>query len=201
MEKQLLVSLGREFGSGGHEIAQRIAEEFGIAYYDHNILDHMYENDEELIRFMKKYDEKRANPFLNRRVRGHSSSLEENLAMREFEFIEKKANEGESFVIVGRCGETILRDFPCHVSFFVLGDMYDKIRRVEERYQVTEKEAINKIQRHDRHRKKFHNEYSDTKWGDSRGYDLCVNVSRLGLDGTTELLASYIRQWMKILEK
>ena len=199
MEKQLLVSLGREFGSGGHEIAQKIAEEFGIPYFDHNILDHMYEHDEELIEMMKKYEEKRANPFLNRRVRGHSSSLEENLAMREFEFIEQKANEGESFVIVGRCGETILREFPGHISFFVLGDMYDKICRVEEKYQLSEKESINKIMRHDRHRKKFHNEYSDTKWGDARGYDLCVNVSRLGLEGTTELLIQFIKKRMEII--
>ncbi|MBR1743088.1 MAG: cytidylate kinase-like family protein [Lachnospiraceae bacterium] len=200
MGKQLLISLGREFGSGGHKIAQRIAEEFSISYYDHNILDHMYENDEELIQMMKKYDEKKANPLLNRRVRGHSSSLEENLAMREFEFIEKKAEEGESFVIVGRCGETILREYPCHISFFVLGDIYDKIMRVQERCQVSEREAIEKIMRHDRHRKKFHNAYSDTKWGDARGYDLCVNVSRLGLDGTTEFLLQFIRQRMELMK-
>ena len=197
MEKQLLVSLGREFGSGGHKIAQRIAEEFGISYYDRNILDHMYEGNEVLAEEMKKYDEKRAHPLLNRRVRGHSSSLEENLAMREFEFIENKANEGESFVIVGRCGETILREHPNHISFFVLGDMYDKICHVKERCQVDEKEAIDKIFRHDRHRKKFHNAYSDIKWGDSRGYDLCINVSRLGIEGTAELLLEYIRQRME----
>lgn len=194
MGKQILISLGREFGSGGHKIAKKIAEELGIAYYDRNILDHMYEGNEELAEMMKKYDEKRAHPLLNRRVRGHSSSLEENLAMREFEFIEKKALDGESFVIVGRCGETILREFEGHISFFVLGDMYDKICRVKERCQIDERAAIDKIFRHDRHRKKFHNAYSDIKWGDSRGYDLCVNVSRLGLEGTTELLLQFIEK-------
>lgn len=199
MERQLLISLGREFGSGGHVIAKKMAENLGIEYYDRNILNAMFGDDQKLIERMEQCEEKTANPFLSRRVRGYTNSMEENLAMREFDFIREKAEEGNSFVIVGRCGEMLLKEYPVHISFFVLGDMPDKICRVQERCQLSEKDAIDKIARMDRIRKKFHNCYSDIKWGDSRGYDLCINVSRLGIDKTTEILLNFVEQRRELL--
>lgn len=194
MGRQLLISLGREFGSGGHVIAKKMAEKLGIEYYDRNILNTIFGDDQKLIEKMEQYEEKTANPFLSRRVGSYSNSVEENLAMKEFDFIREKAKEGSSFVIVGRCGEMLLKEYPVHISFFVLGDMQDKIHRVQERCQLSERDAIDKIIRSDRIRKKFHNRYSDIKWGDSRGYDLCINVSRLGIDKTTEILLDFVEQ-------
>lgn len=199
MEGQLLISLGREFGSGGHVIAKKMAEKLGIEYYDKNILKKMFGDDQKLIESLEQCEEKVANPFLSRRVRGHTNSMEENLAMQEFDFIRGKAKEGNSFVIVGRCGEMLLREYPVHISFFVLGDMHDKVCRVQERCQLSETDAMDKISRMDRKRKRFHNRYSDIKWGDSRGYDLCINVSRLGIDKTTEIMLGFVEQRRELL--
>lgn len=194
MSNQVLISLGREFGSGGHKIAQKIAERLGITYYDKNILDHMFGENTELAAKMKKYDEKHANPLLTRRVKGYSNSMEDILVEQQFEFIREKAEAGESFIIVGRCGETVLRDYRNHISIFVLGDLYDKVCHIQEWSNLNEKEALDEILRVDRIRKRYHNRHSDIKWGDSRGYDVCVNDTRLGIDGTTELLLSFIEQ-------
>ncbi len=194
MSKQVLISLGREFGSGGHKIAQKIAERLDITYYDKNILDHMFGEDTELAAKMKKYDEKHANPLLTRRVKGYSNSIEDILVEQQFEFIREKADAGESFIIVGRCGETVLRDYRNHISIFVLGDLYDKVCHIQEWSNLNEKEALDEILRVDRIRKRYHNRHSDIKWGDSRGYDICVNDTRLGIDGTTELLLAFIEK-------
>lgn len=192
MEKQLIVAIGREYGSGGHEIGERIAKKLGISFVDRSMLDEMFAHTGKHKDKMEKYEEDVAKPFLHKHVRGFTNSIEENLAEAQFEYIREKAASGESFVIVGRCGEEVLRGNKNMVSIFVLGDMYDKIQRVMKKYALQEKDAIDKINRHDRKRKKYHNTYSDFKWGDSRGYDLCVNSSKLGVEGTAEMLCHYI---------
>ena len=199
MEGQILISLGREFGSGGHKIAQELAKRLDIEYYDENILDKMFGEESDLANEMRDYDERKPNPFLFRRVRGYSSSMEEILAEYIFDFVRGKADNGESFIVVGRCGDVILRDYKRHISFFVLGDMYDKIIRVSDRCQLSEREAINEIQRMDRMRKKFHNKYSEIKWGDSRGYDLCINISRLGVEGSADVLFDFIKRRLEMI--
>ena len=192
MEKQLIVAIGREFGSGGHEIGEIIAKKFGISFVDRSMLDEMFALSGKHRDEMEKYEEDVSKPFLHKHVRGFTNSIEENLAEAQFEYIMKKAEAGESFVIVGRCGEAVLRGNEHLVSVFVLGDMYDKIQRVMKKYNLPEREAIEKINRHDRKRKRYHNTYSDFKWGDSRGYDLCVNSGKLGVPGTADMLCQYI---------
>ena len=192
MEKQLIVAIGREFGSGGHEIGERIAKQLNISFVDRSMLDEMFSGNGKHKEQIEKYEEDVAKPFLHKHVRGFTNSIEENLAEAQFEYIREKAASGESFVIVGRCGEAVLRGNKNLVSVFVLGDMYDKIHRVMDKYSLPERDAIEKINRHDRKRKRYHNTYSDFKWGDSRGYDLCINSSKLGVRGTAEMLCKYI---------
>ncbi len=192
MEKQLIVAIGREFGSGGHEIGERIAKQLNISFVDRSMLDEMFSGNGKHKEQIEKYEEDVAKPFLHKHVRGFTNSIEENLAEAQFEYIREKAASGESFVIVGRCGEAVLRGNENLVSVFVLGDMYDKIHRVMDKYSLPERDAIEKINRHDRKRKRYHNTYSDFKWGDSRGYDLCINSSKLGVRGTAEMLCKYI---------
>ena len=82
------------------------------------------------------------------------------------------------------------------ISIFILGDKECKTKRVMEVYDISKEEARKKMERHDVYRKQYHNSYCDSKWGDSRSYDLCVNSSRLGIDGTVAMLADYIRARM-----
>ena len=119
------------------------------------------------------------------------------MAKRQFNYLRKEANEGDSFVVVGRCSEHILREYDGLIPIFILGDEDTKIKRVMERRNFTEKEAKAALARHNRLRERYHNSYCEGKWGDSRCYDVCINSSRLGLDGTVKILEDYIRGRME----
>ena len=112
----------------------------------------------------------------------------------QFEYLKKKAAAGDSFVVVGRCAETVLKDCEVLTSIFVLGDHDKKLARVMEVYGLNEKDAKVKMTRHDRNRKAYHNRHSEGKWGDSRLYDLCINSSTLGMDKTVEVLEQYLQK-------
>ena len=193
MSKQMIISIGREFRSGGHVIAEKLAELFDIPLYVNNLLCHIAEEKEMDHDSIKKYDEKPKNKFLYRKVSGYSSSPEENIANMQFEYIRRMAEEGKSFVIVGRCAETKLRDFPALISIFVLGRKEEKIRRVMEKFNLDEDSAKQLMQREDWKKKSYHNYYCKGKWGDARNYDLTVDSGRLGVDRTVDFLADYIK--------
>lgn len=192
MGNQIIISVSREFGSGGHEIAELIAKDMGLTLYDRALLDKVAEEKGMKPELVKKYDEKPRNPLLSRRVGEHSNSIAENIAEMQFEYIKNKAESGESFVIVGRCAETVLKSYPGLISIFVLSDRDEKIVHTMEKYQLNKQEAVLKMNRHDRNRKSYHNRHSNFKWGDSRGYDICINSSRLGWEGTAQALEHYI---------
>ena len=192
MEKQLIISVGGEYGSGGHEIAEKLSGHYGIQLFDHNLLDEIAAKKNLNMEHLKGLDERRKNPLSSRTVRGFSSSPEENLLYLQFDFLRDKADSGESFVIVGRCSETILKQYDSLISIFVLGDRDKKIERVMRLYQLTESQAVRKIREKDMKRRRYHNSFCDKKWGDSRNYDISLNSSKLGIDGTVELLTDYI---------
>lgn len=196
MEKQIIISIGREFGSKGHLIAEKIAKDFEIAFYDRNLLDAIAEEKDMNAEHLEKYDERPRNRILSRNVNGHSNSMEDHLVQMQFEFLQKKAESGESFVIVGRCARTALKDYDNVISIFVLGDKEDKMAHVMEKFNLSEKEALMKMMRHDKTRKAYHNRYSEYKWGDSRGYDLCINSSKLGMEKTAQLIEEYVKERM-----
>ena len=180
MDGQMIISVGREFGSGGHVIAEALAKRFGLPLYDSNLLEHIAQEKNIDHTELKKYDEKPKNRLLSRTVRGYSNSAQENIAYMQFDYLKKKAESGESFVVVGRCAETKLKGFPGLISFFILGDKEKKAERVMKVYGVSRDEAL-------------HNYYCRGKWGDSRNYDFSINSSRLGIDGTVTMLEEYIR--------
>ena len=197
MGKQLIISVGREFGSGGHVIAEELARRFELPLYDNNLLEHIAEEKEISHESLKKYDERPKNRLFSRTVRGYSNSMQENLANMQFEFLKKKAAAGESFVIVGRCSETVLKGFDGLVTIFVLGDPEVKAERIREVYGVSEEEARRMMKREDWNRKSYHNYYCKGKWGDSRNYDFSINSSRLGIEKTADMLETCIRARME----
>lgn len=196
MAEQTIVAIGREYGSAGHEIAERIAKDFALKLYDRSILEEIASHMNTDAEAIEKYDEQPRNVILSRRVGHHTNSMEEILAEMQFEFIRKKAQKGESFVIVGRCAESVLKGTKGLITIFVSGNRESKIQRVMEKYHLSEAEAIAKMMRHDKKRKQYHNLYSEGKWGDSRYYDMCINSSPLGVEGTLKILEDYIRARM-----
>lgn len=193
MEKRLILSVGREFGSGGHVIAEALARRFELDLYDNNLLEHIAEEKSVGGDTLKKYDERPKNRLFSRTVRGYSNSIQENIAGMQFDYLKKLAEDGKSFVVVGRCSETILKDYEGFISIFVLGDREVKRERIMRLYRLSAEEAEHMMSRKDWERKSYHNYYCKVKWGDSRNYDLSINSSRLGIDRTVDMLETYIR--------
>ena len=194
MGKQLIISVGREFGSGGHEIAEMLAKKFDLKLYDKNLLQNIAQEKEVDAQNIEKYDEVPRNMLLSRTVKGYSNSMEENVAQMQFDYLKRKAKEGESFVVVGRCSEVILKDNPALISIFVGGDYDSKVERIMRVYKMSRPEAESFMVRQNKKRKGYHNYYCKEKWGDSRNYDITVNSSKLGEAETAELLVDYINK-------
>lgn len=192
MDNQLILSIGREFGSGGHEIAQKLADIYNLPLYDHNLLDEIASAGSFNSQDLKKFDEVKRNKLLSRTVRGFNNSPEQNVAFLQFEYLKQKADAGESFVVVGRCAETVLKGNRGLISIFILGDMEQKIKRIAEIYHLSEAKAEKLALEKDKKRKHYHNSYCSGKWGDSRNYDISVNSSRLPLEDTIRILSQYI---------
>ena len=114
--------------------------------------------------------------------------------MMQFDFLRDKAESGESFVVVGRCSESVLQDFEGLISIFIIGDREAKIRRVENVRGFSRKAAEEAIARHDKTRRDYHNHYCDIKGGDARHYELCMNSSKLGLERTIDFIETYIKE-------
>ena len=193
MEKQLIISIGREFGCGGHVIAEALARKFALPLYDNNLLDQIAEEKNVGQEQLRKYDERPRNKLFSRTVRGYSNSMQENVANMQFDFLKRKAASGESFVVVGRCAETVLKGYDGLISIFVLGDKDAKLKRIKKLYRLSEEDARHLIDREDWQRKSYHNYYCKCKWGDSRNYDLSINSSRLGIERTVDMLETYTR--------
>lgn len=193
MAEQMIISISREYGSCGHEIAELVAKELGIALYDRNLLDAVADEMDMSADKLRKFDEKPRNIFMTRSVNGHSNAMEDVVAQMQFEYLQKKAAEGESFVVVGRCGETALKEYKNLIKVFVMGDKQCKIDHIMKKFSLSEDEAETKMNRHDARRKAYHNSYSDNKWGDSRGYDLCVSSSKAGVQSTAKVIVDYIK--------
>ena len=195
MKDQIIITMGREHGSGGHYIADMIARELGIKLYDKDSIESEIVSEgysEELIRRM---DEKPVNFFASRRIGRFSNSLEVNVAEKTFAMLRDKAANGESFLIIGRCGDQVLKGNPNMLSIFICGNQQAKVGRVMEKKGLSAEDAIEEIKEVDRSRKSYHNYYCDTKWGDARGYDLVVNSGKLGIEKTVDTLVNYVRAY------
>ena len=196
MKQQIIVTLGREHGSGGHYIADMISRELGIKLYDKDSIEQEIASagySEEMIR---KADEKPVNFFASRRIGKYSNSIEVNVAERTFAMLREKAAAGESFLIIGRCGEQVLKDNPNMISVFICGGPEFKLARVMEKMGLDAEQAIDEIKSVDRSRKNYHNYYCNTKWGDARGYDMTIKSDVLGCEETAKMLIAYIRSFM-----
>ena len=117
------------------------------------------------------------------------------------EHIQELADSGESFVVLGRCSDFILRSNPNAVHLFIAGKPDVKRRRLMEEKSLTADQAAQEMRRVDRDRKAYHNYYCDTKWGDARGYDLVVNSGKLGIEKTVDTLVTYVRAYQAQNEK
>lgn len=193
MSEQLIISVSREYGSGGHIIAAKLAEEFHLPLYDYNLLSKIASERNLDHGRLKKYDESPKNKLFSRNVRGYSNSPEEIIANLQFDFLREEAESGKSFVVLGRCAEAVLQDYSCMIPIFILADDEYKIERTMHSKNISREEAELLVIRHNKKRRDYHNYHCTVKWGDSRHYDISINSGKLGLDKTTDLLTDYIK--------
>lgn len=198
MEKQLVISIGREFGSGGYQIGKKLAEKLGYEFFDRNLLDELACKMGVDTNDLSKYDEKPKSFFFSRTVRGMSNSPEQNIAELQFALLKSKAADGDSFVVVGRCADEIFDGLAEVVSVFICADEKDKIKEVTEVFNISDNEAKKKCIRHDKKRRAYHDYFCKKPWGQIGTYDLCLNSSVLGIDGTVDVIVDYVK---KILAK
>lgn len=198
MEKQIIITVGRESGSGGHAIAKKVAELMGISCYDKKKLVEGTAKLSGLNRnYVKKLDEKPVGFPFSGRIGSYEESPESNVARKTFDYIRRIAESGESCVIVGRCADSVLAGNPNVLRVFVVGDADKKTKRIAKIQQISIEEAEAERKETDRFRRAYHNFYSDTKWGDSRAYDLIINSSRLGIQGTAEIIIQFAQAYLE----
>lgn len=204
MDKQIIISIGREYGSAGHEIARKLAEKLEIPFYDRNLLDEFADQKDVDADLLAKYDEKPRRFFFSRTVpvrgQNYSNSPAQNVADIQFALLKGKAYDDDSFVVCGRCADEILKEFPGHFSVFITADYDAKVRRVMEKRNMSEKEAKKHIEKHDRTRRAYHDYFCKSKWGHASSYDLCINSTTLGIDGCVDMLYDFVRHFEEHLK-
>ena len=189
--RNIVITIAREYGSGGRYIGKLVAEKLGIKLYDKEFVKKVAEETGLSEEFIKNNEQKRdALADLNNGYYFGLNNADE-LFLKESEIIKNTA-EKESCVIVGRCADEILAYNPNLVSVFITGDRESKIARVMDREGLDRKQAINKMKRMDKIRKTYHNFYCRNKWGDSRGYDICINTGKTDFDTAKNMVVECV---------
>ena len=152
-DRQVIIAVGREYGSGGHEIAKMIAERMNLPFYDRNLLSEVAREKGIDVSAIEKYDESPRRAFVSQTVRGYSNAPEDGLANMEFDYIRAMASRGDSFVIVGRCADAILAGNKGLITIFVTADDDRKIERISRIVNVSEAEAARMIRAKNKKRK------------------------------------------------
>ena len=195
--KKKIITISREFGSGGRFIGERIAKKLGIAYYDKNIISRIAEQSglsPEYIQEKAELSPKKglfAYAFAGRDITG--KSVEDILYEEQRKIILKLAEE-ESCVIIGRNADFILKDRKDVLNIFIHGNEKEKAERICKLYDVTEKEAVKMMSDIDKRRMANYNFYTDQKWGKATNYTLTLNSSELGYEMCEKIIMEFVEE-------
>lgn len=200
----MIICIGREFGSGGHEIGREIAEKLGLELYDRNLIDKAAEKMVTMPKkVLEKAEEKKHNPWLhqvwydvpNKELNGMTAN--DMLYLAYNSIIRELAEKGDC-VFVGRCADYILEQAEIkHISLFIAAPFEWRVKRKMEQLSITEKEATTLVRKKDKDRKAYYGYYTGRSWGRPRNYDLCINSSKLGIEKTAEKLVQMVRELEK----
>ena len=191
-----IITIGRQFGSGGKEIGIRVAKELGIPFYDKEILQETAKKSGLCEKILENFDERPKSLLYSIAMdsymfalpgTGAGDSLEQQVYLATFNTIRQIARKGPC-VIIGRCADYALADDPNHLSIFIHAPLEDRIRRVAERQNLPPEKARSVITKTDKRRASYYEYYSSQRWGAVDSYDFCLNSSYLGLSGTVELI-------------
>ena len=194
-----VITITRQYGSGGREIGERLAKELGIEFFDNKLLDIAAESSGIHRNHFEENDEKRTNSFLYLLSTTYGSGgvpFDDTLFFAQHNTIRKLASEQEC-LIMGRCADYALRDFAGVLNIFVCAPLEQRVKRAVEVYGIEQKHAENYVKRIDKQRISYYNYYTDKRWGQPQNYQLCIDSSVLGIDGTVDLIKNFVEMYYK----
>ncbi len=202
-----IITIGRQFGSAGREIGKLVAEHYSIPFYDKDLLTRAAKESGFCEEMIEVHDERPTNSFLYNLVMdtysfGYNASsfvdmpISHKIFLAQFDTIKKIADEGPC-VIVGRCADYALLDRDNVINLFIYADIKSRTDRIMKRFDLNEQKAKDMISKKDKQRQSYYNYYSSKKWGHADSYDLCINSSLLGIEGTKDLIIQTIDDFEK----
>lgn len=207
MDNNLIISIGRQFGAGGRGVGKLLAQKLGIEYFDKELITLAAQEfgfDSELL---EKADEK-SSPISGNILQWIESIIPGEFFTKNYLSSDtlfeiqsnaiRKLAEERSCVIVGRCSDYVLRNNPNCISIFLHSTEEDRVQRICERSGMSQQDALNQIHTEDRRRAAYYNFYSDKTWGDAATYSLCIDVSKVGIEGATEMTIEYLKKAHKL---
>lgn len=207
-KSNLIITIGRQYGSAGYEIGKKLASDLGVKLYDKEMLKRAAKETGLCEELFETHDEKPTNSFLYSLVMdtyslGFSSGtyadmpINHKVFLAQFDTIKKIAEE-ESCVMVGRCADYALEDYENVINIFIYADLDRRIRRVAREFDISDAKAKDIIVKNDKKRAGYYNYYTNKEWGEAKCYDLCINSAKLGVDGAVELIKQYIETRQQI---
>ena len=197
MSKPLIITIGREYGSGGHEIGEKVASRLGIPCYDKKLIQMAAEKSGLSDEFIEQHEQRSNNAFFASLAASASYStgffspqhlpLSESIFIAEAQTIREIADR-ESAVIVGRCADYVLAGRENTINLFIFAPEGDRVKRIMRLYQLSEADAMKRIATSDKERGNHDFRYTDHKWGRAQNYDLSINSSLMGIDKTVEMI-------------
>ncbi len=196
-----VITIGRQFGSGGREIGRLLAEKYGIPFSDKELLEESSKHSGICEDLFVRHDESVSNSFIYSLVMGTypmnsdgrlnpEMPLNQRIFLAQFDTIKKLGQT--PCVIVGRCADYVLSERKNKVSVFVTGDMHERKRRIAERYDIEKTKIEDFIRKTDKRRANYYEYYTDRKWGIAKNYDLCLNSSLVGIEGAVKLISDFV---------
>ncbi|MBR5337305.1 MAG: cytidylate kinase-like family protein [Lachnospiraceae bacterium] len=200
-----VITIGRQFGSDGRAIGEKLSKEYGIPFYDKEILVRASKESGLCEELFKDNDEKKSGSFLfslamDSSFLGYGAGfstgevempLSQKIFLAQFDTIKNIAHEGPC-IIVGRCADYVLEEEPNLVSVFIHASFEDRVRRVMERDSLPEKKAINAVMKNDKERMSYYNYYTNNRWGDANNYNLSIDSGLIGIDGCVDVIRKYV---------
>ena len=198
--ERIIISIGRQYGSGGREIGKRLAKEFNIDFYDKELITLAAKESGFSEEILKENDENHNGSFLYSLVMGtytggNNLPLNHKLFLAQFDTIKKLAEE-KSCVIIGRCADYALEYNPNCVKVFIHADIDSRIKRAIEEYGVSPDKVEEVIKKTDKKRESYYNFYTGKKWGLMENYDITINSSFSGIDGAVRVIADMVKEKM-----
>ncbi len=198
MNDRLIINVGRQFGSGGKLVAMELGRLLGINVYDNELISKAAQVSGFSSEIFLKNDEKRSifsfSSLFTPNLTGQENCLDDGALFKIHSRVIEDIAAGESAVIVGRCADYILRDRGCTLDIFITSPLSERKKRVSERMEISLEKAEDIIIRNDRKRETYYNYFTLGNWGVASNYDLCIDSSILGIEGTAKYIIDFARK-------